>query len=178
MRSRGRRCSVGRALRAPVGSPDVRKTRGSGADAQARIEPAEGNGSLKPPARGARNRPEAAPRRLRADGSMLSGSRPAADESPTRGPGGLHQLLLEPQRGNAGPPSHAVDAPEETKTQLDGHLTFQPPRLSSHGWSGDDSIFPVSASTPSSVINKVCSNCALRPPSFVTAVQSSAHKLL
>ena len=49
-----------------------------------------------------------------------------------------------------------VDAPQKKKTQLDGHLTFQPPRLSSHGWSGDASIFPVSASTPSSVINKVC----------------------
>ena len=71
-----------------------------------------------------------------------------------------------------------VDAPQKKKTQLDGHLSFQPPLDSSHGWSGDDSIFPVNASTPSSVIKSVCSNCALRPPSFVTAVQSSAHKLL
>ena len=90
--------------------------------------------------------------------------------------GGAEAVLLlhttSTRHGNPGKGKKKKD------NQLDGHLTLQPPLDSSHGWRGDDSIFPVSASTPSSVINKVCSNCALRPPSFVTAVQSSAHKLL
>ena len=90
--------------------------------------------------------------------------------------GGAEAVLLlhttSTRHGNPGKGKKKKD------NQLDGHLTLQPPLDSSHGWRGDDSIFPVSASTPSSVINKVCSNCALRPPSLVTAVQSSAHKLL
>ena len=46
----------------------------------------------------------------------------------------------------------------------------------SHHWTGDVSIFPVRASTPSSVTSSVCSNCADRFPSVVVAVQSSGHE--
>ncbi len=69
-------------------------------------------------------------RRPYADGSMLSGSWPAADESPTRGPaGGLHQLLLEPQPLGA----HATQTPaggmQEKSRRRPLNLPAPPARL-------------------------------------------------
>ena len=42
---------------------------------------------------------------------------------------------------------------------------------------GESSNLAVKTSTPSSVTNNVCSNCAVRLPSCVTLVQSSGHVL-
>lgn len=42
---------------------------------------------------------------------------------------------------------------------------------------GDVSIFPVRGKTPSSVMRRVCSNCAVRLPSMVAEVQSSGQQI-